>query len=83
MFKLAISLVLFLSHSYILANQSNEIDNFDTTPEADPDIDGLKALVPSEQMAHEAKWLIHALEKAHFNKISALDVNATIFLKDF
>ena len=83
MFKLATSLILFLTHSSIFANENNEIDDLDTPSELHPDIDGLKALVPSEQMAHEAKWLIHALEKAHFNKISALDVNATIFLERF
>ncbi len=40
-------------------------------------------LVPHEHMIHETRWLIKALEKAHFNKISVLDVNASEFLLNY
>jgi len=46
-------------------------------------IDNVPHLVPHDYMIHETRWLIQALEKAHFNKISVLDVNASEFLLNY
>ena len=83
MFKLAITVLFLLCHSFTFSNESKENGGVNNLNETDLTTDTLKALVPSEQMVHETRWLIQALEKAHFNKISALDVNATIFLERF
>ena len=83
MFKLAIAVLFLLCHSFTFSNESQKNGGDNNLNETDLNTDTLKALVPSEQMVHEARWLIQALEKAHFNKISALDVNASIFLERF
>jgi len=43
----------------------------------------LTPLVPSILMNEETKWLLNALEKAHFKKLSIKDTNASGFLEDF
>ena len=40
-------------------------------------------LVPSEFMRHETKWLLQALEQAHFEKVNINDLNATLFIEEF
>ena len=45
--------------------------------------DSVPHLVPHEYMTHETRWLIQALERAHYNKISVVDVNASEFLLNY
>ena len=43
----------------------------------------LQKLEPNALMKHESKWLIQALEQAHFNKVFIEDLNAPLFLESF
>ena len=43
----------------------------------------LANLEPSALMKHETKWLVRALEQAHYNKVSIADLNASIFLRSY
>ena len=43
----------------------------------------LANLEPSALMKHETKWLVRALEQAHYNKVSIDDLNASIFLRSY
>ena len=56
---------------------------FGTLQSASKNTNDIPHLVPHEHMIHETRWLIKALEKAHFNKISVLDVNASEFLLNY
>ncbi len=40
-------------------------------------------LVPTEFMSHETKWLLQALEQAHFERVNINDLNATVFIEEF
>lgn len=40
-------------------------------------------LIPSAFMADETKWLLGALEKAHFKKLSIRELDTTLFLENF
>jgi carboxyl-terminal processing protease len=40
-------------------------------------------LVPTEFMVHETKWLLQALEQAHFERVNINDLNATVFIEEF
>jgi len=42
-----------------------------------------KLLVPTEFMSHETKWLLQALEQAHFERVNINDLNATVFIEEF
>jgi len=54
----------------------NESSRTDTSTNYEP-------LVPSALMADETKWLLSALEKAHFKKLSIKDLNTNLFLENF
>lgn len=43
----------------------------------------LPQLVPTSQMTTETKWLIEALEKAHYNKLSIRDLDSEAFLENY
>ncbi len=43
----------------------------------------LPQLVPTSQMTAETKWLIEALEKAHYNKLSIRDLDSEAFLENY
>ena len=43
----------------------------------------LQKLEPNALMKHESKWLVQALEQAHFNKVFIEDLNAPLFLECF
>ena len=34
-------------------------------------------------MSHETKWLLQALEQAHFERVNINDLNATVFIEEF
>lgn len=40
-------------------------------------------LVPTDFMTHETKWLLQALEQAHFEKVNVNDLNASLFIEEF
>ena len=40
-------------------------------------------LVPSPIMVDETKWLLNALEKAHYKKLSIVDLNEKLFLENY
>ena len=40
-------------------------------------------LEPTALMKHETKWLVQALEQAHYNKVSLSDLNQTKFLNSY
>ena len=40
-------------------------------------------LVPSALMSDETKWLLGALEKAHFKKLSISELDTALFLEKF
>ena len=40
-------------------------------------------LEPSPFMQQEAKWLVQALEQAHFNKVSVKQLDAQSFIKSY
>ena len=44
---------------------------------------GFGKLQPSPLMKHETKWLVQALEQAHFNKVSIGDLNETFFINSY
>ena len=77
------AVIILISHQLLFANFNQENSSRILEKENDTPQVGLKTLVPNEQMSQETKWLLRALEKAHFNKISALDVNASEFLEKF
>ena len=41
------------------------------------------ALEPTALMKHETKWLVQALEQAHYNKVRIQDLNASKFLNAY
>ena len=43
----------------------------------------LTPLVPSPIMVDETKWLLNALEKAHYKKLSIEDLNEKLFLENY
>jgi carboxyl-terminal processing protease len=47
------------------------------------DIFNYTPLVPSSFMSDETKWLLSALEKAHYSKLSIKDLNRNQFLENF
>ena len=77
------AVIILISHQLLFANFNQENSSRILEKENDTPQVGLKTLVPNEQMSQETMWLLRALEKAHFNKISALDVNASEFLEKF
>ena len=40
-------------------------------------------LVPTTLMQQEAKWLVQALQQAHFNKVSINELNSTSFITSY
>ncbi len=40
-------------------------------------------LVPADYMIHETKWLLGALEQAHFEKVSLKELDATTFIEEY
>jgi carboxyl-terminal processing protease len=44
---------------------------------------GVSKLFPTKQMQQETQWLIQALEKAHYNKVSINELNASSFLLSY
>ena len=44
---------------------------------------GVSKLFPSKQMQQETQWLIQALEKAHYKKVSINELNASSFLVSY
>jgi len=44
---------------------------------------GVSKLFPSKQMQQETQWLIQALEKAHYKKVSINELNASSFLASY
>ena len=40
-------------------------------------------LVPTPLMQQEAKWLVQALQQAHYNKVSVKDLNSTGFIHSY
>ena len=43
----------------------------------------IKPLEPTPLMKHETKWLIQALEQAHYNKVSLDDLNSSELLQSY
>ena len=43
----------------------------------------VKQLEPTALMKHETKWLVQALEQAHYNKVALDDLNQTKFLNSY
>ena len=43
----------------------------------------VKQLEPTALMKHETKWLVQALEQAHYNKVALSDLNQTKFLNSY
>jgi len=73
-FKLLILSLQLLVNNQILAQKPNLSDDF---------ADKSSLLVPSDFMAHETKWLLQALEQAHFEKVDVDDLNTSIFIEEF
>ena len=55
---------------------SSSVDNLEVKDKYTP-------LVPSAMMADETKWLLGALEKAHFKKLSIRELDTGLFLENF
>ncbi len=70
-FKIKLT-ILYLFFKVLCSNGFAEIQN--------PRIEELE---PNALMKHESKWLVQALEQAHFNKVSIEDLNASKFLTSF
>ena len=45
--------------------------------------DEVSTLEPTALMKHETKWLVQALEQAHYNKVKIQDLNASKFLNAY
>ena len=45
--------------------------------------DEISVLEPTALMKHETKWLVQALEQAHYNKVKIQDLNASKFLNAY
>ena len=45
--------------------------------------DEVSILEPTALMKHETKWLVQALEQAHYNKVRIQDLNASKFLNAY
>jgi hypothetical protein len=65
---------------YPLATPSNTSLNFEDSV---IEVSNYTPLVPSSFMSDETKWLLSALEKAHYSKLSIRDLNRDQFLENF
>ena len=77
-FSLVCLFALLSTFDVVVANIN--LSNYSRNPHNIPEIN---PLVPNALMVEETKWLLSALEKAHFKKLTIDDLNATKFLEKY